>query len=493
MIKQLKSICEEAAMNSTTNSINVDKNVDASINFDPAEASVIELTCPESMPGISNQLNLTAPMPFNNEQTFIKDKLSCIEAEMKLLESKFLDKTLSLANDLNNLKEHCLENNSGYINGLQHENISLKEENKTLKDRLEKTRFALADLNTKVKDLENEKACLITSLKILYQDYFQSDENGFNNKESAASSSAVNSGPWLKPSSTCKSSKTVDSNIQISNRFESLDCEGDVEESDDPETLNNTPTKDQNKLRTNVGKKRKGGAKGHGTHSNMNAKKLLSNSQQKNQEQKQDVDNEGNSIENKKKQEAKKSKKTKETHKPDEELLSEGHHGRETVVVAGDSIVKFVKGWELSNAGRNDSVKSFSGATLNDMSDFLKPTGRKQPDKLIIHAGTNDLRRLNPNEVADRIVELAENFKKDCTHSEVVISSLVTRCDGEDVDGKVNEANTVLKSNCVKSNLAFLDNSNINRSHLNSRELHLNRNGTSVLQANILNFLNSHN
>ena len=186
VIKQLKSTCEEAAMNSTTNSINVDENVDASNHFDPAEASVIELTGPESVPGISNQLNHTAPMPFNNEQAFIKDKLSCIEAEMKSLESKFLDKTLSLANDLNNLKEHCFENNSGYINGLRHENTSLKEENKTLKDRLETTRFALANLNTKVKDLENEEARLITSLKMLHQDYFQSNENGSNNKESAA-------------------------------------------------------------------------------------------------------------------------------------------------------------------------------------------------------------------------------------------------------------------------------------------------------------------
>ena len=148
-----------------------------------------------------------------------------------------------------------------------------------MKDWLETTRFALADLNTKVKDLENEKACLITSLKILHQDYFQSNENGLHNKELAASSSAINSGPWLKPSSTCKSSKTVDSNVQISNRFESLDCEGDVEES----------TNDQNNLRRNLGKKRKVGAKGHGTYLNMN------------KEQKQD-EGEGNSIENKKRQ-----------------------------------------------------------------------------------------------------------------------------------------------------------------------------------------------
>ena len=156
----------EVAMNSTTKSINVDENVDASINSDSAEASVTELTCPERMPGRSNQLNLTAPMLLNNEQTIIKDKLSCIEAEMKSLESKFLDKT-SLANDLNNLKEHCFENNSGYINGLWHENRSVKEENKTCKDRLETTRFALADLNTKVKDLENENICKNTSSSLL--------------------------------------------------------------------------------------------------------------------------------------------------------------------------------------------------------------------------------------------------------------------------------------------------------------------------------------
>ena len=94
-----------------------------------------------------------------------------------------------------------------------------------------------------------------------------------------------------------------------------------------------------------------------------------------------------------------------EAHKLDGESPSERHHNRKTTVVAGDSIVKFVKGWELSNAERNASFKSSSGATIKDMSDFLKPTSRKQPDKLIIHAGTNGLRRSNPTEVADRIID----------------------------------------------------------------------------------------
>ena len=44
-----------------------------------------------------------------------------------------------------------------------------------------------------------------------------------------------------------------------------------------------------------------------------------------------------------------------------------------SVVVAGDSMIKYVKGWELSTGQQNVSVKSFSDATVDDMTDFLKP------------------------------------------------------------------------------------------------------------------------
>ena len=178
-------------------------------------------------------------MLLNDEHKFIKVKLSDIETDMKSLESKFLDKALTLANDLSKLKKHCLENNIEYINGLRQENASLKAGNIALKARLDTTCFELSDLTTKVKDLENDKACLKTSLKILYKDYFQyqdcfqSNENGSNKQNSVASSSAVNSSPWLKPSSTCNFCKSADSNIEISNTFESLGCEGDTKESDE--------------------------------------------------------------------------------------------------------------------------------------------------------------------------------------------------------------------------------------------------------------------
>ena len=93
--------------------------------------------------------------------------------------------------------------------------------------------------------------------------------------------------------------------------------------------------------------------------------------------------------------EKRKSKSKKKTTKDDasrkpqevEQEQQPQQQKRKTVVVAGDSIIKYVKGWELSNTEQNVAVKSFSGATVEDMNDFLRPTTRRQPDKLVIHVG----------------------------------------------------------------------------------------------------------
>ncbi len=207
--EQLKSSCEVA----TTDPINVDEcGVDSLNNGDHAEANIDEPTDDEIATGMLNETNLTIPISSSTECKFIKDKLSNIEAEVKFLEAKFLDKTLNLTNDLNNLKKYCLDNSTEYVNSLRHENASLKDENRALKDSLEISKFALSDLNTKVKELENEKACLTTSLKILYQDFNQSPEHCFNKQEAAASTdncSCVKSSLASAESHTSQNNETI--------------------------------------------------------------------------------------------------------------------------------------------------------------------------------------------------------------------------------------------------------------------------------------------
>ena len=60
------------------------------------------------------------------------------------------------------------------------------------------------------------------------------------------------------------------------------------------------------------------------------------------------------------------------------------------IIVAGDSIVKALKGWLMSRRA-NVNLFYFSGSTFTDMEHFIKPLINKQPRQIILHMGTNDL------------------------------------------------------------------------------------------------------
>ena len=69
---------------------------------------------------------------------------------------------------------------------------------------------------------------------------------------------------------------------------------------------------------------------------------------------------------------------------------------REHVAILGDSMVKHLNGWEIKKALSYDStisVKSFPGATIDCMNHYIQPTLKRNPDKVVIHIGTNDLKR----------------------------------------------------------------------------------------------------
>ena len=149
-----------------------------------------------------------------------------------------------------------------------------------------------------------------------------------------------------------------------------------------------------------------------------------------------------------------------------------------------------MKGWELSNSEQNVAVKSFSGATVEDMNDFLKPTIRRQPDKLLIHVGTNDIRSLAPQDIADKVSEVTQQFKQGSRKTRIIISSLIIRSDNPEF-AKVKQTNVALKLKCEENNWSFVDCSNINSLHLNRRGLHLTHEGSALLQANIANILTS--
>ena len=112
-------------------------------------------------------------------------------------------------------------------------------------------------------------------------------------------------------------------------------------------------------------------------------------------------------------------------------------------VIAGDSVIQNIRGWSLSKTNKV-VVKPFSGATTEDMEDFIKPILRKDPENIIIHVGTNDVNSKEPRLTAEGIVNLALHIEGDAPNTNMAISGLVSRVD--DKQGKVSSVNKILKN-----------------------------------------------
>ena len=83
----------------------------------------------------------------------------------------------------------------------------------------------------------------------------------------------------------------------------------------------------------------------------------------------------------------------------------------------------------------------------------------------------------DPQQIAESIISLAENIKKNCA---VSISSSTSRYDK--YLRKAADVNKYLKDRCYEKNLNYVNRRNaITVRHLNASKTHLNKRGTQVL------------
>ena len=94
----------------------------------------------------------------------------------------------------------------------------------------------------------------------------------------------------------------------------------------------------------------------------------------------------------------------KDQHKHKSKTKKRNEKGRSVTVVDGDSIVKKVKGWELSIKDDLFVVRYFPGANADDTESYIKPTLKNKPKRIIIHCETNDLKNSTPQSIAKNIL-----------------------------------------------------------------------------------------
>ena len=114
---------------------------------------------------------------------------------------------------------------------------------------------------------------------------------------------------------------------------------------------------------------------------------------------------------------------------------------------------------------------------------YIQPTISNNPEYILLHCGTNDLRQdISAGEIGKKIMEVAVSCKSD--NNNALVSGIVPFHDK--LNAKVTQVNIHLKYECNR-NICFIDNSNINpRYNCNKSCVHLNRSGTNKLIENML-------
>ena len=156
-----------------------------------------------------------------------------------------------------------------------------------------------------------------------------------------------------------------------------------------------------------------------------------------------------------------------------------------TTLVVGDSMLG---GIEESRFGPKRKVRSFPGATIGDMFEYIVPLLRKKPSRLIAHVGTNDSSFSTAKQIADDLHKLQSFIQSHLPDCVVIISSPVNRQDDPKKAVTIRNVNVILKN---MSGINLIDNSNITTKHLGKRKLHLNLSGSTMLARNFLNKLRS--
>ena len=96
------------------------------------------------------------------------------------------------------------------------------------------------------------------------------------------------------------------------------------------------------------------------------------------------------------------------------------------------------------NADINIKMRKYPGASSTDILDHIKPSFRKEPDQIVIHAGTNDL--TNDHNYLSNVKKIVKMVKETCKNAKLCFFSLICRTDLKDVDKKVIKTNTHLEN-----------------------------------------------
>ena len=151
-------------------------------------------------------------------------------------------------------------------------------------------------------------------------------------------------------------------------------------------------------------------------------------------------------------------------------------------LIIGDSILNGIHESAIKLQNKTVSIKPYSGATSEDICDYIKPEVRKCPETLLIHVGTNDLSR--NIKTVDNLKKIKDYVTSKSNNTKIIVSTITTRSDDPNLQGKAERMNSRIKKFALNNNIICVDNKNIEESCLSIKKLHLNKKGKQLLAYN---------
>ena len=394
-----------------------------------AKASILDIT--DTTESVDNELHEAS-----QQQTSASEALNTTSVDPSLY------KTIeAMKSEIDALKsqfnKHCLDSSKLHEESKTQKNIdpvfdlkrseieNLKQENQLYRSKLDYQEQELLHLNNKLKTLEDERASLITVIRLLHSDR---DENNTTYPQCEYQSVAYGSTKTNYPRSrvsndTSKQNKTVSKipDVLGNNKYSSLKVQ-QISEDDEAarHTLIEVDTSDDE---------------------DKNPKSKPANRESK------------STIRASKKPE----KEIRQKHQQENEKESQ-----RKVEICGDSMTKYIQAHKLGRS-TNDRVtsKSFSAAKCKDMKHYIMPTLEKKPDEIILDVGTNDLKTSSAKTIVKDIVALKDFVVKASPSTKVTISELIMRTDDGALNNKIQHVNTLLRQSCAAANIPLIEHSDI--------------------------------
>ena len=116
-------------------------------------------------------------------------------------------------------------------------------------------------------------------------------------------------------------------------------------------------------------------------------------------------------------------------------------------------------------------LRSRSGATTEDICDFIKPEVRQKPDIIIVYAGTNDI--TNNTKSFENYKKITDTIKSKLPNCKYAICNVGMRKDKPDIEKKVTEFTSRLSKFCSKNKIVIIENENLDGSCISYKILHL--------------------